>query len=181
MNPQDEFRFATAVAPLQKEDFWKKRILDAGCGNGYNSFWAVRWGAREVVAFDEDAAMAEKANVLLSQFGNTRAGTGSLYANSYSNEFDMVLMIDTLSRIDQPARAVQSLAPSLKKGGLFLVRVASFEESPWYIKLLSKLGAWKTPLWTQGAVESLFQEQDFSERHLFAQNGGWTAVALPKK
>lgn len=178
MNPKDEARFAEAVAPLTKEDFWKKRVLDAGCGEGKNSFWAVRWGAREVVAFDEDPKKVEAASKLLDQFGNARAGTGSLYATSYSHEFDMALAIDSLSSVENPALAVQNLARAVKPGSLVVVHLPSLERSPWFLKFFHTFNYHPLPVWRKEAVHALFDSADYREAHLFGEGPGWTAVGV---
>ena len=52
--PEYEMQFLRWVYPLKPEDFMGKKVLDAGCGTGRNSFWPLIYGAKEVVAFDYD-------------------------------------------------------------------------------------------------------------------------------
>lgn len=52
--PDYETNFLKWVYPFKPKDFRNKRVLDAGCGTGRNSYWPLIYGAKEVVAFDYD-------------------------------------------------------------------------------------------------------------------------------
>ena len=46
--PEYEKQFLKWISPIEKKDFAGKKILDAGCGIGRNSFWPLTYGAKEV-------------------------------------------------------------------------------------------------------------------------------------
>ena len=47
-----EEQFLEWILPLQKKDLKNKKILDAGCGIGRNSYYCIKYGAKEVTLFD---------------------------------------------------------------------------------------------------------------------------------
>ena len=54
LDPNYELQFRRWVNPLGPDDFKDKKVLDAGCGMGRNSYWSLKWGAEKLVAFDSD-------------------------------------------------------------------------------------------------------------------------------
>lgn len=139
MDPNYEGQFARWVHPLVKEDFHKKRVLDAGCGMGRNSFWAVRWGAREVVGFDFDERSVAAAEKTLSGFGNARVEFRSIYEIEWENEFDIAFSIGVIHHLKNPQQAIENLARALKPRGVLLVWVYSKEGTEWFLWFLDPL------------------------------------------
>ena len=52
--PEFEEQFRNWIEPVSPADFRGAAVLDAGCGIGRNSFWALKYGAARVVACDVD-------------------------------------------------------------------------------------------------------------------------------
>ena len=86
MDENFEMQFKNWIYPIDENEFKEKIVLDAGCGMGRNSYWPLKWGAREVVAFDFDRRSVERAKENLSGFNNALV----LYKSIYDNIFNFV-------------------------------------------------------------------------------------------
>ncbi|MDP2910029.1 MAG: class I SAM-dependent methyltransferase [bacterium] len=135
--PEYEIQFRRWIAPLAPADFSGKVVLDAGCGMGRNSFWALKWGAKEVVAFDNDSRSVESARKNLSVFPNVRVVFKSIYEIDWTNYFDLVFSIGVTHHLKEPKKALANLVKSLKEGGRLVLWVYSYEGSEWIVKFIS--------------------------------------------
>lgn len=144
--PQYEEQFLKWVFPLKKEDFKNKKILDAGCGIGRNSFWPLVYGAKEVTAFDYDKRTVESAGKNLSRFKNCGVSFNSIYDIDYENKFDIAFSIGVIHHLEYPRKAVASLVRAVKRRGRVLIWVYGYEGNEWIVcyinpirKITSKL------------------------------------------
>ncbi len=139
MEERYEEQFRNWTYPLTPEDFKDKKILDAGCGMGRNSYWPLSWGAREVVAFDFDARSVEKARKILAPFGNARVEYKSIYETLWRNEFDIVLCIGVIHHLKDPKKALRNLVAAVKGGGRLLIWVYSYEGNEWIVRYVDPI------------------------------------------
>src|SRR3989344_4571518 len=95
-----ETQFLRWVYPLKKSDFNGKKILDAGCGNGRNSYWPLIYGAKKVVAFDYNMKTVVVAKENLSKFKNCEVLYNSIYDINYKNEFDISFSIGVIHHLE---------------------------------------------------------------------------------
>jgi SAM-dependent methyltransferase len=123
--PEYELQFRAWVAPLSPEAFQGKRVLDAGCGTGRNAFWALQYGASEVVAFDLDEQTVQVAKENLSP--RAKVVRASIYEIEFENEFDIVFSIGVIHHLKHPQQAVANLVRAARSGGTVLVWVYSRE------------------------------------------------------
>jgi SAM-dependent methyltransferase len=137
--PEYETQFLKWAAPLKKSDFKGKKILDAGCGIGRNSFWPLEYGAREVVSFDYDPGTVGVAKKNLSKFKNSKVSYGSIYEIPYKNYFDISFSIGVIHHLAEPLKAVDNLVKATKKGGLVLVWVYGYEGNEKIVKYVNPL------------------------------------------
>ena len=121
--PLYECQFLTWVQPLQPNDFDGLRVLDAGCGTGRNSIWPLRYGAKEVVAFDVDPRSVTIARRNLAHFSNVRIDKYSIYEMPYDNEFDLAISIGVIHHLADPRKAVANLVRAIKPAGRLLIWV----------------------------------------------------------
>jgi len=153
--PDYELQFTQWVHPLRPEDFKGKKVLDAGCGIGRNSYWSIKWGAREVVAFDFDQRSVSEAKNNLSQFPNARVEFSSIYDIRWDNEFDLVFSIGVMHHLKKPKVAIVNLAKSLKSQGKLLIWVYSYEGNEWIVRFIDPIRKRITSKLPVGLVHSL--------------------------
>jgi len=139
LDPNYEVQFKKWVFPLNPSFFAGKKVLDAGCGMGRNSYWALRYGAKEVVAFDYDKRTIKSATVLLSKFPNVKVELASIYSIPYENEFDLVFSIGVIHHLEFPDTAIKNLVKAAKSGGKVLIWVYGYEGNEWIVKIVSPI------------------------------------------
>lgn len=113
---EHESHFLKWAYPLTKKDFKNKLVLDAGCGNGRNSFFVLKYGAKKVVAFDYDKRTVATARKNLSQFRNAEVHYKSIYDIDYKNKFDMVLCIGVIHHLKDPEKVIANLVNAVTGG-----------------------------------------------------------------
>lgn len=135
--PEHGVQFRKWIVPLAPADFRGARVLDAGCGIGANAFWMLQWGAKEVVAFDVDPRTVAAARKNLAAFPNARVLARSIFDIDWKDEFDFALSIGVIHHLEDPARAVQKLAQSVRLGGQVLIWVYGYEGNGWIVRYVS--------------------------------------------
>lgn len=136
MTPEYEAQFRNWTYPLAPSDWRGKRVLDAGCGMGRNSYWPLKWGAAAVTAFDYDQRSVARANTTLKEFESVAVLYKSIYDIDWNNEFDTAFSIGVIHHLADPKRALSKLVESLKPGGLLLVWVYSYEGNEWIVRFV---------------------------------------------
>lgn len=134
-----EAQFKNWIYPLNPEFFKNKKVLDAGCGMGRNSFWALKWKAKGLIAFDFDKRSVEAAKNNLAIFSNVQVFYKSIYEISWQNEFDVVFCVGVIHHLENPCLALKNLLKSLKPGGLLVVWVYSYEGNEWIVKYVDPI------------------------------------------
>lgn len=139
LDPNYEVQFRKWVAPLEPSFFAGKKVLDAGCGMGRNSYWPLKYGAKEVVAFDFDKRTVEAAKRTLREFKNAHVEIADIYSIPYENEFDIAFSIGVIHHLEKPELAIQNLVKAVKSGGTVLIWVYGYEGNEWIVKYLSSI------------------------------------------
>jgi len=139
IDPNYEIHFEQWFYPLTKKDFLGKKVLDAGCGMGRNSYWAKKWGADYVVAFDYDKRSVEAAKDNLKEFNNVKVGFKSIYEIDWENEFDIVFSVGVIHHLEDPQKAIKNLIQTLKPGGTILLHVYSYEGNKWLVRFIDPI------------------------------------------
>lgn len=137
--PGFEILFLKWVYPLNPKDFRNKRVLDAGCGAGRNSYWPLVYGAKEVISIDYDARTVESARKNLSKFKNSNVKFESIYGIKYNEEFDIAFSIGVIHHLENPELAIKNLVKSVKKNGIVLLWVYGYEGNEWIVKYINPI------------------------------------------
>lgn len=156
IDPNYQLQFKNWVYPLTPADFADRKVLDAGCGMGRNSYWALRWGAKMVVAFDYDERSVEAAKRNLEEFGErAEVVFKSIYELPRENEFDLAFSIGVIHHLEDPKLAIQNLVKALKPGGRLLIWVYSYEGNERIVKFVNPVRINVTSKLPPGLVHSL--------------------------
>lgn len=139
MDENYKIQFERWVFPLVKKDFENKKVLDAGCGMGRNSYWTLSWGAERVTAFDCDTRSVEAAKKNLINFKNAEVFYKSIYDIDWNNEFDIAFSIGVVHHLKNPKAALQNLVKSLKSRGKLLIWVYSREGNGLVVKVINPI------------------------------------------
>jgi SAM-dependent methyltransferase len=136
--PEYEEQFAAWVQPLEAKDLAGRYLVDAGCGNGRNTAWMSKWGARRILAFDVEEATVAVARRNLDGLDGVSVAVQSIYDARLPDEEqpDIVFCIGVVHHLADPVGAVRSLASLVKPGGRVLIWVYGREGNE---KLLSFL------------------------------------------
>lgn len=137
--PEYEEQFLKWIGPLTERDFKNLQILDAGCGNGRNSFWPIKYGASSVVAFDHAIQTVEVAKTNLKKFKNAHVFFGSIYEIPYKNKFDIAFSIGVIHHLSNPKEAVSELVKATKRGGLVLIWVYGIDQNKLLVGVINSL------------------------------------------
>ncbi len=139
--PAYEQQFLKWITPLRKLNIKNKKVLDAGCGTGRNSYWPLYYGAKSVVAFDVDKHTVEVARENLANFKNARVDWVSIYDIDYKEEFDLTICIGVLHHLENPKKAIENLIKATKKGGKLICWVYGYEGNKLKIKFINPIRA----------------------------------------
>jgi SAM-dependent methyltransferase len=133
LHPEFEAQFLDWLAPIGREFFEGKRVLDAGCGNGRHAYLAASFGAREVVGLDLSGAVdAARHNVL--RFDNVEIVQGDLLRPPFRTAaegggFDLVYSIGVLHHLPDPHAGFVSLTRFVRPEGSIAIWVYGHENN----------------------------------------------------
>jgi|TARA_Y100000031_G_scaffold157149_1_gene216776 SAM-dependent methyltransferase len=139
MDLNHQNQFVEWILPFKPDIFKDKKVLDAGCGMGRNSYWVLKHGAKELVAFDNDERTVQAAKNNLAHFKNARVEEKSIYQIDYQDEFDISFSIGVIHHLEDPDLAIKNLVKATKPGGLVLVWLYGYENNEWIVKWISPL------------------------------------------
>lgn len=139
IDPNYEVQFRKWVSPLAPDNFKGKKVLDAGCGMGRNSFWPLKYGAKELIAFDYDKKSVSAAKKNLTIFNNAKVEFKSIYNIDYKNKFDIVFSIGVIHHLENPKLAIKNLIKAVKPGGIVLIWVYGYEGNEWIVKFVNPI------------------------------------------
>ncbi len=132
-------QFLNWTHPLQPDFYTGKRILDAGCGMGRNSYWCLEWGAASLVGCDHDLRSVEAARETLKKFSNVELSQLDLEDLPWQNEFDFIFSIGVVHHTKHPDIVMKELYEALKPGGEVLLWVYSSVGYEGVLKILNPI------------------------------------------
>lgn len=131
-----EHQFRNWTHPLTPADWKGKKVLDAGCGMGRNSYWPMRYGAAAITAFDHDERSVARAKETLKDFPSAEVRYESIYNIPWKDAYDIAFSIGVIHHLKDPKQAVARIVETLKPGGTLLIWVYSFEGNEWIVRFV---------------------------------------------
>jgi SAM-dependent methyltransferase len=121
MHDEYEEQFLDWIHPIRPAFFADRLVLDAGCGIGRHTYFAARYGAREVVGMDLSAAV-DTAFHTLSELPNAHVVQGDIYHPPFARDepggpFDFIYSIGVLHHLPAPRAGFESLLRFVRPGG----------------------------------------------------------------
>ncbi len=131
-------QFLDWIAPIGKEFFRDKVVLDAGCGMGRFTRLAAEFGAREVIGFDISRAV-EAARKSSADISNVHIIQADMFSLPLKQDFDFIYSIGVLHHLAEPYRGFKNLCRLLNKNGAILAWVYGYENNELIAKYLSPI------------------------------------------
>src|SRR2546426_12242274 len=124
------------MAPVGKDAFAGRRVLDAGCGKGRHLRLAAAFGAKEVIGVDlgptVDAAAQNTADLDI-----VHVVQGDLTRPPFRLEsVDLIYSIGVLHHLPEPEAGFRALSPLLVPGGRFVAWLYAREGNGWGLALV---------------------------------------------
>ena len=139
--PEFEQQFRNWIEPVTPADFRGAAVLDAGCGTGRNSFWALKYGAARVVACDVDDRTLAAAKANLAGDARAEVVRCSIDALPWRDAFDVAMSIGVVHHVVDPRSAVANLVGATRPGGRTVIWVYGREGNELLLLFLEPLRA----------------------------------------
>jgi SAM-dependent methyltransferase len=140
LTKQQEEQFRRWTVHLRPESDWKgKLFLDAGCGAGRNSYWAMKYGATGGTAIDLDDRSLAAARRNLACFPQVEVRQQSVYELTQEGAFDICFSIGVIHHLDDPLLAVSNMCRAAKADGQVLIWVYGLENMEFYVNVLNPI------------------------------------------
>ena len=136
IRPEYEEQMLGWIAPVGRDAFVGRRVLDAGCGKGRHLRLASAFGAKEVIGIDlgpavdaaaENTADLDKVHVVQGDLTHPPLRPASI---------DLIYSIGVLHHLGEPEAGFRALAPLLVPGGRFVVWLYAREGNGWVLTLV---------------------------------------------
>lgn len=111
----------------------KQKILEIGCGQGFNTFLLSKNKKNKVVGIDLSKKEIEIAKKRYPNVDFKVMNAEDLKFKS--NSFDIVYAIEVLEHIDSLKKVLSEIKRVLKKGGWLMVSIPYYKSEEWLLKL----------------------------------------------
>jgi SAM-dependent methyltransferase len=139
MLPEYEEQFRRWTVHLRPEDWRGKSFLDVGCGMGRNSYWPMKYGAREGVAVDIDERSLAEARRNLAGYPNVAVERASAFDLPFESRFDIAFSIGVIHHVEFPEKALARMVRAVRPGGQVMIWVYGRENNRWLVSFLDPL------------------------------------------
>ncbi len=139
IEPYHEEQFLEWIAPLGREDFRGRTVLEAGCGKGRHTVIVSGFGPGKLVSVDlsEAVFVAGMKTEGLKNLSLVRCDLKKLPLPDAS--FDLAFCVGVLHHLDDPAEGLKELWRLLKPGGKCLLWVYAREGNGWIVHFLNPI------------------------------------------
>jgi len=132
--PEHHEQFLHWSAALPRHTWRGARFLDAGCGIGRNSHWAMIEGAAGGIAIDLDDRSLDVARANLKRHPSIEVRRQSIYDILEENVFDIAFSIGVIHHLEEPEAALRRLVRATRPGGHVLIWVYGKENMTWLVR-----------------------------------------------
>jgi SAM-dependent methyltransferase len=132
--PEHREQFLAWSSALPRERWRGAFFLDAGCGIGRNSYWAMAEGAAGGIANDVDERSVAIARKNLRPHSSLEVRKQSIYESVAADAFDIVFSIGVIHHLAEPRRALAALVQAAKPEGYVLIWVYGAENMGWLVR-----------------------------------------------
>lgn len=139
LDPNYELQIKNWIHPFSPQEFLNKDVLDAGCGMGRNSYWALKWGAKSLLAFDCDERSIKAAKNNLKDFSNAQVEFRDINKIDWQDKFDLAFSIGVIHHLNNPILAIANLYRSIRINGKLIIWVYSYEGNEWIVKYVNPI------------------------------------------
>lgn len=129
-------QFLGWIAPVTREFFRDKVVLEGGCGKGRHTQLAAQWGAREVIGIDLSEAV-ETAYAATRSLPNAHVIQADIYRLPLARKFDYAFSVGVLHHLPNPRQGFFSLASKVKPGGHVSAWIYGAENNEWIVRLVN--------------------------------------------
>src|SRR5436190_22012542 len=112
--PEHREQFLAWSSALPREAWRGAFFLDAGCGIGRNSYWAMAEGAAGGIAIDVDERSIAVARANLDPYSSVEVRNHSIYQPVAADAFDIVFSIGVIHHLAEPEKALAALVGAAK-------------------------------------------------------------------
>lgn len=160
-----------------------RKVLDYGCGWGWQAAAMVRRGAREVFGLDIVEESLERARQTARREGLTeRATFGISVPREHAGSFDVAVSCSSFEHFSDPARVLEHMGELVRPGGRVIITFAE----PWYSPYGSHMSfftrvPWVNVLWSERTVMAVRESyRDDGARRYEDVPGGLNRMTLSK-
>lgn len=136
IRPEYEEQMLGWIAPVGREAFAGRRVLDAGCGKGRHLRLAAAFGAKDVIGIDLGPAV-DAAAQNTDDLDHVHVVQGDLTRPPFRpGSMDLIYSIGVLHHLGKPEAGFRALAPLLVPGGRFVAWLYAREGNGWVVALV---------------------------------------------
>ncbi len=141
--PDHEEQFLRWTSVIKPEEIKNMSVVDAGCGNGRNSFWLAKYGAKTILAFDIEKQTTKIAAQNLVEIPQCQVIQSSIYDFTpfvgKEKQYDYVFCIGVIQHLSEPVEALKNLTNFVKPGGRLVMWVYGKEGNEKLLRLLDRV------------------------------------------
>jgi SAM-dependent methyltransferase len=125
-----ENQFLAWIAPVTREFFKDKVVLEGGCGKGRHTQLAAEFAARDVIGIDLSGAV-ETAFAATRDLPNAHIVQADIYNLPFARVFDYAFSVGVLHHLPDPRGGFKSLTSKVRTGGHMSAWVYGAENNEW--------------------------------------------------
>ena len=150
-NDSNALDFLIKTVPNFKQIIRGKRILDYGCGWGWQAVLMLQSGAKEIVGLETVPESREKARRKAAEFGfSDRIIIKELLDEKEYGTFDLVLSSSSFEHFADPAAELRNMGKAVAPGGSIIISFAElwFSAHGSHMNFFCRI-PWMNVLWSE--------------------------------